>query len=116
MKIKLFTFLMPFTLVACANTKEITEARPMRLTDSNIFNCLLIEKEGSGNQLYLRCSVQDYFIDLCAGKVSRSQLIPYLNSGVEVEIEIKEGISTSCGENQVTNKNERYIIVNRIVN
>lgn len=87
--------------------------------------CVLIEKSfiNKGGkvteykELYLQCSIQDYFIKLCAGNVSRKQLEPYLNSGIEVEMEIKDGMLDHCDTNlaQVQSRTGTYVVIKKII-
>lgn len=50
-------------------------------------------------ELYLRCSVQDYFIKLCESKVSKEELMKYVDKGVTVHVEIREGMWDHCDPN-----------------
>ncbi len=50
-------------------------------------------------ELYLRCSVQDYFIKLCESKVSKEELMKHLDKGVTVHVEIREGMWDHCDPN-----------------
>ena len=72
--------------------------------NSQTLNCQLVEKpfiNKAGNvsenkELYLRCSVQDYYIKLCESDVAQDVLTPHLNEGVAVEVEIREGNWDIC--------------------
>ena len=83
----------------------MTEQKSLRKNPNNPYtNCLLIEKSfqnkigktGDFKELYLRCSVQDYFIKLCESKVTRSELLKYLNQGISVSMEIRQGDWDIC--------------------
>jgi hypothetical protein len=67
-------------------------------------SCLLIQKIalskrgtpfGKGD-LYVRCSIQDYFIKVCESNVSREELLPFLNKGITVDMEIRDGEWDRC--------------------
>lgn len=87
--------------------------------------CLLIEKEFTNKggkvteykELYLRCSIQDYFIKICAGNVTAKQLNPYINSGIEVEMEIKEGMLDHCSNNlaHTQSRTGTYVVIKKII-
>lgn len=96
---------------SCASTAESIEnqqGQPMTKMDlePNVYNCQLIEKTvvNKGGkmteikELYLRCSTQDYFIKLCSSNVTRDELMPYLNHGISVEVEIKDGMWDHCSD------------------
>ena len=116
-----------FTLVifGCSESEEITGGNTKSLTNSKTTTCQLIEKEfiNKGGkiteykELYLRCSIQDYFIKICAGNVTKEQLTPYINSGIEVEMEIKEGMLDHCNDNleHVQSRTGTYVVIKRIV-
>ena len=111
MKFKQLIIILPIALFGCSESKDIPQGKSMSLTDSKTTTCQLIEKEfvnkgGKVTQykeLYLRCSIQDYFIKLCEGNVAATQLKPYINLGIEVEMEIKEeGLSEEDVEEILT--------------
>jgi hypothetical protein len=97
----------------------------MSLKDSKTTTCQLIEKEfinkgGKVTQykeLYLRCSIQDYFIKICAGNVTAEELRPYINNGIEVEMEIKEGMWDHCNDNLAYAQSRigTYVVINKII-
>ncbi len=74
------------------------------MIDDGITRCVLIKKpfiSKNGKttdqyEWYLRCSVQDYFIKLCEGKVKASDLEPYLNKGIAVRMEVRDGNWDIC--------------------
>jgi hypothetical protein len=95
-----------------------TNAKP------NIYNCELIEKEFTNKggkiseykELYLRCSVQDYFIKLCESNVTKKDLEPYINTGITAEIEIKDGMWDHCDPNPAYTQSRTgpYIVIKSI--
>jgi len=125
MKFQVIAFLLFLSILACSESKEVSQGKSMSLSDSKTTTCQLVEKEfinkggkATGHkELYLRCSIQDYFIKICAGNVSAEQLTPYINSGIEVEMEIKEGMLDHCSTNlaQVQSRTGTYVVINRII-
>jgi len=47
-----------------------------------------IGKSGGFKELYLRCSMQDYFIKLCECEVGKNDLLPFVGKGIAVKGEI----------------------------
>ncbi len=94
-------------------------------TKNNTITCQLIEKSfiNKGGkiteykELYLRCSIQDYFIKLCEGNVSIKELKHYINKGIEVETEIKDGMWDHCYENDAyaQSRTGTYIVIKKII-
>ena len=89
------------------NTQDLNLGKEKSISNSQITTCQLIEKEfvNKGGkiteykELYLRCSIQDYFIKLCDSKVSRKDLEPYIGKGISVKMEIKDGMWDHCYPN-----------------
>lgn len=89
-------------------------------------NCQLIEKEFSNQaghktqqmEWYLRCSIQDYFIKLCESAIEERDLEPYLNKGISVKMEIREGEWDSCSKEDLLSQSRigTYVIIKRIKN
>jgi len=97
------------------------------LSDSkNILDGILVEhpfssKNGETSEimeLYLRCSVQDYFIKFCESAVTPYQLRPFLNKSVALEIEMKDGEWDNCltEDVHVQSRIGKYLAVKGIVN
>lgn len=113
-------------IVACNNSKEIAQSKGMSKTEAKpyIYSCQLIEKEfvNKGGkmtgfkELYLRCSVQDYFIKLCESSVTKKELEPYIDKGISVEVEVKDGMWDHCSDNlaEVQSRMGPYIIIKKI--
>ncbi len=100
-----------FIFLSLSCTSEKLTQQPLDLTKKMstdvTTSCQLIEKEfvNKGGkvteykELYLRCSVQDYFIKLCEGNVTRKELEPYINSGITVKMEVRDGMLDHCDPN-----------------
>ncbi len=65
--------------------------------------CLLIEKtcvdenwNPKGKDLYLRCSIQDYYIKFCESKVTKEDIVSRIDTTVTVEVEIVKGVWDDC--------------------
>lgn len=67
-------------------------------------------------ELYLRCSVQDYFIKLCESNVTAEELRKHLDDGVTAEIEIVEGEWDLCDEEiEIQSRMGRYARIVKLV-
>lgn len=87
----------------------------------NVYNCRLIEKDfvnkigaSSGiKELYLRCSIQDYYIKLCESNITKEDLLPYLKKGISVKGEVKEGLWDDCnqGSEPLQSRVGNYIVI-----
>lgn len=108
-----FIYIIVIALISgCNNSEEIisTQNKSLTMADAkpNIYNCMLIEKEfvNKGGkiavfkELYLRCSIQDYFIKLCESNLTHEELEPFIGKGISVEVEIKDGMWDHCNENE----------------
>jgi hypothetical protein len=87
--------------------------------------CVLVEKSfvnkggkmGDFKELYLQCSVQDYFIKICAGGVTEKELRKYLNLRITVDMEIREGRWDHCS-NDLAHAQSRvgvYVVIHKII-
>lgn len=86
---------------------------------------LIVEKEAIDergrpngfNELYLRLSVDDYFIKLCEGNVTKKQLEPYIEKAIAVEVEIREGAWDICpgGPQEMASRIGKYVVIHRII-
>lgn len=119
----LFGFLL-FLVTACASSEPVVDkGRSMTLSNNGTTTCQLIEKafvikngvESDVMELYLRCSIQDYFIKLCESDVSAKELRKYLDKGITVEMEIKEGLWDKCeGDPEVQSRMGAYVTISKI--
>ena len=108
---------------SCKNTAEISSRN--NSTNSKSTTCQLIEKEfinkigkSTGvKELYLRCSIQDYFIKICESNITYKELKPYLNKGIEVEMEVKKGVFDKCSTDieNVQSRTGTYVIIKKII-
>lgn len=127
---RVLVLMMIVLFSSCANEKEITtdnsssNKREMGASKDGSVSCQLIEKNFVGKngvdtdvkELYLRCSVQDYFIKLCESNVSRADLEAYLDKGITVIMEIKEGEWDHCGEEyEIQSRTGTYCVITSIV-
>jgi hypothetical protein len=114
-----------FFLLSCSNSKTTSVDDVKEKIVKSFYTCELIEKEfenkigksGGFKELYLRCSVQDYFIKICESKVTAEQLKKHLNSGIKVEMELKSGNWDICEysmEHQQSRIGE-YVIITKII-
>jgi hypothetical protein len=118
-------YIITIILLSCSENKEIVKGKSMGLSNPGTTSCQLIVKEITNKggkvpeykDLYLRCSIQDYFIKICEGNVSYEQLKPYINSGIEVEMEIRHGMWDHCNENPAYTQSRTgpYVIIKSIV-
>ena len=104
---------------------SLSQNEGQKIKRSDITNCLLIEKEfinkggdATGDmELYLRCSMDDYFIKLCESNVTRKELEKYLDRGIAVTMDIKEGEWDNCsdGEYPVQSRVGKYVVISSIL-
>ncbi|MBE2245625.1 MAG: hypothetical protein IAE67_00060 [Candidatus Competibacteraceae bacterium] len=68
-------------------------------------------------ELYMRCSVQDYFIKLCESDVGYEELKPFINKGITVEYEIRNGAWDICKDDPdyAQSRIGPYIIIKKIL-
>lgn len=68
-------------------------------------------------ELYLRLSMQDFYIKFCESKVKREDLQPMVTTDLEdmktaqFEIEIRDGNWDQCGEDDVASRIGKYVVV-----
>ena len=100
------------------------QVKEKRKTKSDITSCLLVEKSfmsknGDGTELkelYLSCSIQDYYIKICESAVSREELSKYIGSGIGVKMEIIDGTWDVCEGDPIEKQSRtgRYVIIHSI--
>ena len=72
-------------------------------------------KPSDFKELYLRCSVQDYYIKFCESNVSLKKMKKYIDKGLTVTYEVKEGEWDICeGEPEMQSRIGTYAIVIKI--
>ena len=88
-----------------------------------IAGCVVVEKAFVNKvgkttefkELYLRCSIQDYYIKFCESKVSLKKMKKYIDKGLTVTYEVKEGEWDICeGEPEIQSRIGAYAIVLKI--
>lgn len=87
--------------------------------------CELVEKPfinkrgkvSKHSELYLRCSIQDYFIKICESEVSRDDLKPYIGKGIEVLMDVREGSLDLCPEDppEAQSRVGTYVVIKKII-
>lgn len=95
--------------------------------DHAVYTGQVVEKEfytkggkaAGFKDMYLRLSVQDYFIKFCESKVTKEE-IEKLNLGefdsIKIEGEVKDGEWDSCDpENRVQSRTGSYIVIYAII-
>jgi hypothetical protein len=122
MKKILVAFTILLSVLSCSETKNISSSKKIKTETTT---CQLIEKNFTHKggklteykELYLRCSIQDYFIKICEGNVTEEQLKSYLNKGIEVEMEIREGHLDHCEANPAYAQSRmgNYVVINKII-
>lgn len=107
---------------SCKNTSEanLKEKDP----NKSHTTCQLVEKEfiNKGGkvteykELYLRCSIQDYFIKLCDSNVDAKTLRKYLNKSISVEMEVREGMWDICTDDPAYAQSRigTYVVIKKI--
>lgn len=108
-----------FVILYCTPAKDSGMKHEKR--SSEYTTCLLIQKNVINkagkiqdySDYYLRCSIQDYPIKLCESNVTGEQLKPYLNRGISVKMQIKEGMLDHCDENPayVQSRTGTYVVI-----
>jgi len=70
-----------------------------------------------GEDLYLRCSIQDYFIKFCESEVSRETVAALESKHITVKMDIRNGEWDSCGhdEEAVQSRVGTYIAIQKIL-
>ncbi|MCB9360325.1 MAG: hypothetical protein H6587_02220 [Flavobacteriales bacterium] len=122
-----FLIIIILFLFGCQPQNRRIENTTNRTKDPNAkyTTCVLIEKyfinkggkKGDFTELYLQCSVQDYFIKICAGEVTEKELLKYLNQEITVDVEIKEGRWDYCS-NDLSNAQSRvgvFAVIHKII-
>ena len=92
--------ILAFTILPFFGITQTLEVKPIKITTG----CLLIEeafekKNGVSTghmELYIRCSVQDYFIKFCESEVTSEDVAKYVGQSVEVTYEIRAGNWDIC--------------------
>lgn len=110
---------------SCKNNTEKIAFREKSIHDEAT-HCQLIEKSFSNKigienpelkELYLRCSIQDYYIKLCESKVQKADLLKYLNKSISVKMEVKEGYWDICPSDdpKAQSRIGNYVVITEII-
>lgn len=110
---------------SCQQKTEIVSQSRLKDPNAKYTTCVLVEKSfinkggkmGDFTELYLQCSVQDYFIKICAGEVTTDELRKYLNQGITVDMEIKEGLWDICNDDPAYAQSRMgtYVVIHKII-
>ncbi|MGE0561087.1 MAG: hypothetical protein AB7O47_04680 [Flavobacteriales bacterium] len=123
----LLIILIVTLLSSCKTSASLQNIAEQRVKNPNTeyISCVLVEKEfiNKGGkvteykELYLQCSVQDYFIKICESNVTIEDLKPYINSGIKVKMEIKDGMWDHCSDDPAYAQSRMgtYVIITEIV-
>jgi len=125
MKKLLLLFIIFSTFFSCKQSKDTNVVIKKNPSHAERISCQLVEKEFTHKggkftefkELYLRCSIQDYFIKICESNVTSEELSLFLNKGIEVEVEIKEGFLDHCESipEYAQSRTGTYVIIKNIV-
>ncbi|MCB0400906.1 MAG: hypothetical protein KDD41_02405 [Flavobacteriales bacterium] len=118
-------YLILFLCFSCGSQEKTSQEYKIKKPSTDgTTSCELIEKEfiNKGGkiteykELYLRCSIQDYFIKLCEGEVTLDELKPYIGSGITVEMEIKDGFWDHCSDDPAyaQSRTGTYVVIHSI--
>ena len=95
-----------------------------KASEDGSITCVLVQKAFVSKknittdimEYYLQCSIQDYFIKLCESEVTGSDLEKYIDQGITVHMEIREGLWDECEDNMhVQSRMGKYVIIKSIV-
>lgn len=122
---KIVFFPLILLILSCKSTPHSSKTFGPKNPNAEYTACVLIEKNfvnkggkiSEYKELYLQCSIQDYFIKLCESKVTLKDLKPYINTGIKVKMEIKEGMWDHCNEDPAYAQSRigNYVIIKEIV-
>lgn len=127
LSMKTLILILSVGLIFFSSCKNASEAN-LKEKDPNKSHttCQLIEKEfiNKGGkvteykELYLRCSIQDYFIKICESNVDTKTLRKYLNKSISVEMEVREGMWDICTDDPTYAQSRigTYVVIKKIVN
>ena len=98
--------------------------REKKASEDGSITCVLVQKAFVNKknkttdimEYYLQCSIQDYYIKLCESEVSGSELEKYIDQGITVQMEIRDGSWDECEDNMhVQSRIGKYVIIKSIV-
>ena len=115
---------LAWTLLGCAT--KIDKQKPMNKSNATPgTSCLLVEKISfskkktplNSGELYLRCSIQDYFIKFCESNVTKEDLVPFINQGITVEMEVRNGEWDRCPNDPeyIQSRIGTYAIIHKVL-
>jgi len=114
---RLFIYIIPLLLFSCNSyaQEKSNSTKNITTTSCQIVEKLFVNKLGhtsDHSEIYLRCSIQDYFIKFCESKVTHKKLEKYINKVITVTYEIKEGEWDRCkGEPDMQSRVGTYVTI-----
>jgi hypothetical protein len=106
-----------------ASAVSFSQTKTPSKTNVTTTGCEVVEKAfvnkggktSEFKELYLRCSIQDYFIKFCESKVPLKKMKKYINQGLTVTYEVREGEWDICeGDPEMQSRIGTYAIVLKI--
>jgi len=117
MKNLLLIILLASSIVSISQTKTPNKVNVIT-TGCEVVEKASVNKGGKISEykeMYLRCSVQDYYIKFCESKVSLKKMKKYLDQGVTVTYEVREGEWDICkGDPEMQSRIGTYAIVLKV--
>ena len=119
----LFLLILPGFLHA-QNKTAIKSENGHQVVYCEVVEKQFVKKNGEATEqteLYLRLSVQDYFIKFCESQIKREQLNKFVSwdlkeiNTVKAEVEILEGEWDNCGEEEVQSRIGYYVIIHQLL-
>jgi len=114
--------LILFTLIVLS-TSFLAQTKAPNHKNIITAGCQVVEKSfvnkggktSEFKELYLRCSVQDYYIKFCESKVSLKKMKKYVDQGATVTYEIKEGSWDICkGDPEMQSRIGTYAVILKV--
>lgn len=119
MKNLFLVFLLCTSIVSFSQTKTASNSN-ITTAGCQVVEKAFVNKGGKASdfkELYLRCSIQDYYIKFCESKVSLKKMKKYVSKeligpGVTVTYEVKDGEWDICeGDPEMQSRVGTYAII-----
>ncbi len=112
-------------ILSCQEKLVTTTQSRVKDPNAKYTTCVLVEKTfvnkggkmGDFTELYLQCSIQDYFIKICAGEVTTKELRKHLNQGITLDMEIRDGMWDHCSTDlaHAQSRMGTYVVIHKII-